>query len=361
MIALSSETVRSTFRELGWAQADLRFESADIEATFRKRLRERSFLFASLAGFAHVLLQTVVTLSFVLREDALSFSAYDIIYLSFQGTAAVCMTIVSTASTLIEVRGHNSLRSLFSSEAPWACAIGMSIIAAFLQGPQGQFWLGAELLTSCDGTIDLEVSAYLLSVFVSICCYSLPIRCCYLFLLVSLAMVSISVQAFGAFGTFGTPGHIPQRLAIGPRVANTLLTLAMLASSFRVAYSAEKADRKLLVSRSSQQHFTMATVRQKALCVAALERDLKVLRSCGCSLAFGLMHDLHVCCGSLRAAQTLLGDVAGDNFLSLILEADRERFVSLCHLAFGCLARQDMIPMNMVILILRSVFIIFWF
>lgn len=228
--------------------SDLRFQNADSEAAFRERMQESSSWLASFASLTHVALQAVVTSGwfFSRRDRTITVGVLDLLYLFAQGIAAIGMIIVGTGCMLKELLGRKCL----FSEPLWACAIGISIIAAFLQGPLGQSLLGAEnaeLTESqpCEG--DLEVSAYLLSVFLSIYCYTLPIRCCYLSILVLFAMLSLVLQAFSG------GSRAPDGFTIAPRVANILLTLLLLASSYSAAYSAEKREREQARRRSPQE------------------------------------------------------------------------------------------------------------
>ncbi|CAK9063695.1 Protein disulfide isomerase-like 2-1 [Durusdinium trenchii] len=55
----------------------------------------------------------------------------------------------------------------------------------------------------------------------------------------------------------------------------------------------------------------------------------------GCSLAFGLLRDLRISCGSLRAARNAFqsgssASLVGESFLSLVVEPHRSRFQRLC-------------------------------
>eukprot|EP00434_Breviolum_minutum_P004602 symbB.v1.2.004056.t1/scaffold228.1/size260974/25 len=157
------------------------------------------------------------------------------------------------------------------------------------------------------------------------CCHVLPIRCCYLLPLVLLSAINLMFQAVAdSCGTF--PG-----LAWQPRALRIVLSLAILASSFSTAYRVEKMNRKCWVQAHARDHDLRASSGHKEMVKAALDRDLKVFRSCGCSLVFGVRQDFQICCGSLKAAETFFGmDLLGQSFLPLLLDVDADRFTRLC-------------------------------
>ncbi|CAK9033083.1 unnamed protein product [Durusdinium trenchii] len=319
--------IRST-----WEAMDLRFASAENEAAFQSRMQSHPLhppFLASFVGVVHVALQLSLMAMFLFSDEAtLCGENVPGTYFLLQGVGVVFMGAISVASLLKEIR-----RCSLSLEILWVGALFANIVAGFFQTRQGLFWLGTRIVPACmDTWRDLEISAVLLTVFVSIGCHVLPIRCYYLWPLVGLAMGSCFIQAIGA----ACRASEYEGLATASKLLNGLLVFFLLSSSYGAAHCTERRRREEWLKLATQEQILVEALAKKELSKVALARDLKIFRVYGCCLVFGLLEDLRVSIGSCRSAQMVFGkNVAGHSFLSLIAEEDREKFSALCQRSDG--------------------------
>eukprot|EP00435_Cladocopium_sp_Y103_P042056 s60_g11.t1 len=235
-----------------------------------------------------------------LREDVLS-GVYSVHFLLLPAIAAASIGIVSVGSLVKEI----TRCSCVLLEPLWAFAIAINIIVGFFQSRAGQSWLGGRTLSGCmDERIDLEISALLLTALASICCHLLPIRCCYLWLLVGLAMVSFVIQAFG------TVCQIWEAQGLALRLLNVGMMFFLLTTSYSAAHRLEKKHREGWLRTSPQEQIVREALARKELGKAAR--------------------------GASRTARTLFGAaVTGQSFLSFVAEESREEFSAFCQRSDG--------------------------
>jgi len=313
-----------------WEAADLSFASSENEAAFCEVLQKQSLFLSSIAGLTHATLQLAIITVLLLFEEA-SFSdedaqdgVYAVHFLLLPGIAAAFVAMISIGSLVKEITRSSCLLV----EPLWAFAIAVNIIVGFLQSRQGRSWLGVRTLPGCMfDWADLDISAVLLTAFVSISCHLLPLRCCYLWPLVVMAIVSFLIQAFG----IGCQISQSQGFSFAPRLLNVVMMCFLLGTSYSAAYQMEKKQREEWVQKSTQEQIGREALARKELAEIALSRDLKVFRVYGCCLVFSLCQDLRISSSSSRTALTLFGtSVTGTSFLSLVAEGDREEFSALC-------------------------------
>lgn len=322
---------QSTLRSV-WETADLRFANPENEVAFCEGLQSQSLLLAALAGLSYAAFQLAIVAVLLvdeeetLREDVLS-GVYSVHFLLLPAIAAASIGIVSVGSLVKEI----TRCSCVLLEPLWAFAIAINIIVGFFQSRAGQSWLGGRTLSGCmDERIDLEISALLLTALASICCHLLPIRCCYLWLLVGLAMVSFVIQAFG------TVCQIWEAQGLALRLLNVGMMFFLLTTSYSAAHRLEKKHREGWLRTSPQEQIVREALARKELGKIALARDLKVFRLYGCCLVFGLFQDFRISRGASRTARTLFGAaVTGQSFLSFVAEESREEFSAFCQRSDG--------------------------
>lgn len=318
-----SVTTTSVWRSKGALRfVDLRFSEAAMEAAYcRHRGAEPDPVGSGWWPTVLVLLQGIsqVTAAVYIVFDGDTFQqeqSSHILYFSLQTIAAVAMVLLSVVC-FFKFGGIS-----WSSEFAWACVLALSAVAGAFQQRLPRSWLGIASSTICDAPIELEISVCLLSLFIAICCHVLPMRCCYLAPLVVLSSFSLLLQPFGA--SCGSLG------ALQPRALRMLLSLALLLSSYRAAHRCEKMDREhWLSTRERERHFREC-LGHKELAKAVLDRDLKILRSHGCTMAFGLSQDFRICCGSIRTGEGFFQtDLMGQSVFNLMMY-DTTAFTRLC-------------------------------
>lgn len=141
-------------------------------------------------------------------------------------------------------------------------------------------------------------------------------------------MISIGLQDFGI-----DCDRALQSLAIGHRLLNVGLTLALLSSSYLSAYRSESYQRRQWIRSTMKEQLTRESLTQAALSKAALLRDLNFCKtSFKASFAFCLLEDFLISSGSIDAADAYFGEVNGESFLSLLAAPDRDQFIDGCHL-----------------------------
>ena len=262
MKAISCNAMRSSrFSELTASQQplfDLRFKRQVDEEAFLERERPSYFL-ASMAALAQVALQGATTQAAL--NDA--FGAPEAVYLGIQGLTGMLLLVVSL-SCLLKL---NTKWASWCTESCWAVAIAGSMIAGFFQG-QGQLWLGLDGCTS-----DFALSSYVLVLFMSTCCLAVPIRSCFLFPLVVLAMISISLQDFGL-----ACGGALESLAIGHRLLNVVLTVVLLSSSYLSAYRSESYQRKQWIKSTMKERLTRRVSDPSCTVQSGVAEGLKLLQ-----------------------------------------------------------------------------------
>lgn len=325
---------QSTLRSV-WETADLRFANPENEVAFYEGLQSQSLLLAALAGLSFAAFQLVIIAILLvdeetLREDVLS-GVYSIHFLLLPAIAAASIGIVSVGSLVKEI----TRRSCVLLEPLWAFAIAINIIVGFFQSRAGRSLLGGRTLSGTlsgcmDDRIDLEISAVLLTALVSICCHCHLPRCCYLWLLVGLAMVSFVIQAFGTVCEFS------KAQGLAPRLLNIGMMFFLLTTSYSAAHRLEKKHREGWLRTSPQEQIVREALARKELGKIALARDLKIFRLYGCCLVFGLFQDFRISRGASRTARTLFGAaVTGKSFLSFVAEENREEFSAFCQRSDG--------------------------
>lgn len=321
---------QSTLRSV-WETADLRFAHPENEVAFCEGLQSQSLLLAALAGLSYAAFQLVIIAVLLveeesLREDVLG-GVYSVHFLLLPAIAAASIGVVSVGSLVKEI----TRCSCVLLEPLWAFAIAINIIVGFFQSRAGRSLLGGRTLFGCmDDRVDLEISAVLLTALVSICCHLLPIRCCYLWPLVGLAMMSFVIQAFGTLCQFS------QAQGLAARLLNVGMMFFLLTTSYSAAQRLEKKHRERWLRTSRQEQILREALAQRELGKIALARDLKVFRLYGCCLVFGLFQDFRISRGAPRTARTLFGAaVTGKSFLSFVAEENREEFSAFCQRSDG--------------------------
>lgn len=296
---------------------DLRFSEAATEAAY---CRHRAADPANAWPMLLVLLQgvsQVTAVVYIIFGDTFPQRSSHILYFSLQCVAALALVLLSVVC-FFKFGGIS-----WSSESLCAGVLALSAVAGAFQQRLPRSWLGIATTTICDAPIELEISVCLLSLFMAIYCHVLPMRCCYLAPLVVLSSVSLVLQPFGA--SCGSLGALQPLWAF-----RMLLPPALLLSSYRAAHRCEKMDRENWLSSREQERHLRESLAHKELAKAVLDRDLKILRSYGCTMAFGLSQDFRICCGSIRTGEDFFQtDLMGRSIFNLMMY-DTTALTRLC-------------------------------